>query len=160
MVFEMNCDPAVQAFMNSGPVPQAATYRLGFEAASDDVKWLLAQARAAFLAGNYAEMEERYCQAKARAQTNGSPLPDELVEGVDRERYENFRRSPLYIQSIALIRRLLSSSPNMLQADLIRSVPESAEVLRQVLYVADRVGDIVREKCGRTYQLCLPPVAN
>lgn len=63
-------------------------------------------------------------------------------------------RDPLYQEVLGQVRPLVEQTPGMMQSELTKGRDsDEAEKIRYVLYFASELGDLRREKKGRSYQL-------
>lgn len=66
-------------------------------------------------------------------------------------------RDPLYREVLGRVKPLVEQTPGMMQSELTKGRDsDEAERIRYVLYFAAELGDLRREKKGRSYQLFLP----
>lgn len=70
---------------------------------------------------------------------------------------EFVQRDPVYQGTIDRVREAVAQNPGMVQSEIYRGrAEEEKEAARYVLYFAHELGDIRREKAGRSYRLYLP----
>ncbi len=67
------------------------------------------------------------------------------------------RLDPLYQKTVGSVREAIRRNPGMVQSEIYKERSDAdKEAARYVLYFAHELGDICREKAGRSYRLYLP----
>ncbi len=67
------------------------------------------------------------------------------------------RLDPVYQKTVGRVREAIRRNPGMIQSEIYKERSEAEkEAARYVLYFAHELGDIRREKAGRSYKLYLP----
>ncbi len=67
------------------------------------------------------------------------------------------QQDPLYLDSIDRIKDAIRESPGLIQSEIYKGRSDKEkEGARYILYYAEVLGDITREKSGRSYRLNLP----
>lgn len=101
-------------------------------------------------------------EARRSLQKLSYSMADKTVSKADKDAFKAFMTrfaaaDPLYHDVMILVKRLLRNEPGVVQSELYKGEPESRkEMIRYVLYFAQELGDIHREKHGRSYKLYLP----
>lgn len=131
------------------PIPASASGRAG------DARHHWAQARAARKAGDsdmarlsFIKAGESLRQAKQAEpdqwDTAASPLQEEFRTFVQND--------PAYQAVMPLIRQTIRDTPGILQTDIYKALPDvPRESVSYVLYFAADLGEVRREKKGRSY---------
>lgn len=86
----------------------------------------------------------------------------EDMSRVTRDRFKTLmiafaKKDPLYLGALPKITSLVQAEPGILQTAIYPRLPQyNQETLRYVLYFAHELGDITRQKKGRSYQIFGP----
>lgn len=104
--------------------------------------------------------EQNYDAARAMYQkiayANRTPeVPQPLYDAVVREQAAFARDDYLYSETLSMIKSVLTEDGPTKQTDLYQEVDADREAIKYVLYFADVVGDLKRDKAGRTYLVSL-----
>lgn len=84
----------------------------------------------------------------------GSEVPQAQSDWFKARMGEFVQRDPVYQKVISRVQTAVNSEPGVVQSTIYKGQPkEDQEMARYILYFADYVGDIRREKSGRSYRL-------
>jgi hypothetical protein len=119
----------------------------------EEIEYCVLDARDAYARGQFSEMNGYFSQAAYLARDGGF---DDLEKDIERERWQCMARDPFHIETMTLVAKVLREQPGIVQSKLTQGLQADAELLRLALYVADKVGEIVRVKHGSSYRLFLP----
>ena len=84
----------------------------------------------------------------------------EVVHAKFKELMAEFTRDdPVYAEVMREALPMIAARPGIVQSQLSKQLPQfNAEHFRYALYYAEVIGDVIRQKKGRSYALTLPPV--
>lgn len=121
----------------------------GFEL-SGDAGHFLQQARAKWKARDFDTARLMFQKCAYSVTANGSDQEKALLK---EEQTRFAKDDPLYQSIIRQVQALVAATPGLLQTALYDQIPHDREEVQRALYFGHELGDIRREKKGRSYAI-------